>query len=574
MVLKRQFGEEGSDNSSPSNHSQSLPNKFQKAVKYVMQEASLLEIAEKIALILEPTLRKVMKEELEQHIPAYFQSSPRRSLAHQLEPSPSRGFQLLFTKKLPTTLFTNSRVEGEDHTPVQVQLVDANLKNVIYSGQLSSVKVEIVVLSGDFSANEGENWSRSEFDDNIVRERDGKRPLLIGEVSILLVNGVASLENVSFTDNSSWIRCRKFRLGVRAVCSALTGAGIKEAVSEAFVVLDHRGESYQKHSKPSLDDPVWRLRKISKLGASRKKLESHGIKTVKDFLMRYYMNPSSLRHVLGKGVANRAWDTMVRHANDCHLDSNCYLYCSESENVVLLFNCVYKVVAVKFTGQDYQTVDSLDTRQKALVEKLKQSAFLNVNELVPVLSSPAVSPFELPIIEHLVPFSGPYFQHDGFSMLSQGEPAEQQLHFNQSDTSSFPRTAEEGSYPPEDDSTSQTGQSVPVQRFAESSFMAIDNSSSVPSDGYNWNLDSPLAAYVPNISPETTRWEQDDELFTILTSTAHNGPPFQNQDYGVNRSGNRSPKARWCKIRAAIMWKIVRRNAAARRKGKFPFHYY
>ncbi|XP_074298806.1 calmodulin-binding protein 60 B-like [Silene latifolia] len=571
MVLKRQFDEEGSDKSLQSNHSQTLPTKFQKAVKYVMQEASVLEIAEKIALILEPTLRKVMKEELEQHIAAYFQPSPRRPHAHQLESSPPRGFQLLFTKKLPSTLFTNSRVEGEDHTPVQVQLVDANLKNLIYNGQLSSVKVEIVVLSGDFAANEGENWSRREFDDNIVRERDGKRPLLIGDVSILLVNGVAYLKNVSFTDNSSWIRCRKFRLGVRAVSSALTGAGIKEAVSEAFVVLDHRGESYQKHSKPSLDDPVWRLRKISKLGASRKKLESHGIKTVKDFLMHYYMNPSSLRNVLGKGVANRAWDTMVRHANDGHLDNNCYIYCGESENVVLLFNCVYKVVAVKFTGQDYQTVDSLDTRQKALVEKLKQSAFLNVNELVPVHSSAVVFPFESPTIENLVPFSSPYVQHGGFSMIDQGEPAEQQLDFNQSDTSSYPCAAEEGGYPPEDDSASQTGQPVPVQWFAESSFMAGNNSSSVPSDeGYNWNIDSPLTPYVPNISSELTAWEQDDELLTILTSTAHNSAPFQNPDYGVNRS----PKARWCKIRAAIMWKIVRRNAAARRKGKFPFRYY
>lgn len=55
--------------------------------------------------------------------------------------------------------------------------------------------------------------------------------------------------------------------------------------------------AYQKHHTPSLDDPIWRLKKISKQGASHKKLESKGIKTVKDFLMQYYLDPLSLRQV-------------------------------------------------------------------------------------------------------------------------------------------------------------------------------------------------------------------------------------------------------------------------------------
>lgn len=55
--------------------------------------------------------------------------------------------------------------------------------------------------------------------------------------------------------------------------------------------------AYQKHSTPSLDDPVWRLKKISKQGASHLKLEKIGIKTVKDFLVQYHINSLHLRNV-------------------------------------------------------------------------------------------------------------------------------------------------------------------------------------------------------------------------------------------------------------------------------------
>ncbi|KAK9735673.1 hypothetical protein RND81_04G218800 [Saponaria officinalis] len=485
MVLKRHFGDEANNNSPSS--------KFQKVVRYVMRDASLQEVAEKLAVMLETTLRKVMKEELEQHIDACLHSSPRRSLLHHHESSPSRGFQLQFTTKLPGTLFSNGRIP-----PLEIQLIDTNTKNVIHSGQLSSIKVEIVAVSGDFAANGLENWTKTKFNDSVLRERQGKRPLLIGDLSIVLVNGVGSLVNVTFTDNSSWIRCRKFKLGARVVSSASIGSGIKEAVSDAFVVLDHRGESYQKHSKPSLDDPVWRLRKISKVGASRNKLESHGITTVRDFLMRYYMDPSSLRRVLGKSVANRSWDTVVRHANDCHLENTYYHFCSESDSIVLLLNCVYKVIAVKFTDQDYQSLDSLNIYQKALVEKVKQYAYLNLNEVVQLHNSPDISSLKLPTVDHDVPFSSSLMNHGDFS-IDQDEPNDKQTDFNLLDTASYPGTAEQGCYQTEDESTSQTDQPIPVQWFAQPSFVT-GNSSSLPSvGGYNWySSDSPNLTFAHN----------------------------------------------------------------------------
>ncbi|XP_010674128.1 calmodulin-binding protein 60 B isoform X2 [Beta vulgaris subsp. vulgaris] len=577
MVLKRQFGEGGSYDSPLDSDSKSPPIKFQKVVNYVMKEVSLQDLAMQISAILEPALRKVVKEEVEP-LMFFLQSSPRHSLRRDLVPS--RSLQLLFVNKLPSTIFTNSKVEDEEHEPLQIKLVDAQSKSVIH-GLFSSIKVEIFALNGDFDADGRDDWNETEFNNNILRERQGKRPLLVGDVSFALVGGLGTIENITFTDNSSWVRSRKFKLGVRVVSRASLEFGIREAVSEAFTVLDHRGESYQKHSTPSLDDPVWRLKKISKQGASHLKLEKIGIKTVKDFLVQYHINSLHLRNVLGKGVANRTWDTMVKHANECHLDGTYYSYCNEAEGAELLFNCVYKVVAVKFEGQDYQPVDIC---QKVLVDKLKESAFMNVNQLIPVHNPYAISTSMQPQIEHVAYSSLKLdLQHDARSTIDQDEP-EKQMDINLSDSSSYPCTVEDG-YLLEDDSASQTNQ--PIQGFTQSSFLTGDYSAE-PSDGaYNWYRNNPMATFAQNnqfgelsdlqTSPFCSlanNWGQGDGFLTTSTPAAHVGFLFQQPDLSFDIPGTVKSKAGWCKIRAAVMWKIIRRKAAARRKAKFSFGYH
>ena len=73
----------------------------------------------------------------------------------------------------------------------------------------------------------------------MVREREGKGPLLTGDLQITLRNGVGTLGDFVFTDNSSWIRSRKFRLGLKPFHEF---SHIREAKTEAFAVKDHRGE--------------------------------------------------------------------------------------------------------------------------------------------------------------------------------------------------------------------------------------------------------------------------------------------------------------------------------------------
>lgn len=132
-------------------------------------------------------------------------------------------------------------MEGEQGAAIHVVLLDANSGQVVTSGPESSLKLDVVVLEGDFN-NEDDGWSEEEFESHIVREREGKRPLLTGELQVLLKNGVGTLGELTFTDNSSWTRSRKFRLGLKIASSNSPGFHIREAKTDAFAVRDHRGE--------------------------------------------------------------------------------------------------------------------------------------------------------------------------------------------------------------------------------------------------------------------------------------------------------------------------------------------
>lgn len=132
-------------------------------------------------------------------------------------------------------------MEGEHGAAIHIVLLDANTGQVVTSGPESSVKLDIVVLEGDFNHEDEDGWSQEEFESHVVKEREGRRPLLTGELQVALKYGVGTLGELTFTDNSSWIRSRKFRLGLK-VSSNYEGYRIREAKTEAFTVKDHRGE--------------------------------------------------------------------------------------------------------------------------------------------------------------------------------------------------------------------------------------------------------------------------------------------------------------------------------------------
>lgn len=141
---------------------------------------------------------------------------------------------------------------------IHIVLIDSGTGHVVTTGPESSAKLDVVVLEGDFNNEDDDNWSQEEFESHVVKEREGKRPLLTGDLQVTLKEGVGTLGELTFTDNSSWIRSRKFRLGVKVASGCCEGIRIREAKTDAFTVKDHRGEcQFLPNAKPLFFVPVF-----------------------------------------------------------------------------------------------------------------------------------------------------------------------------------------------------------------------------------------------------------------------------------------------------------------------------
>lgn len=157
-----------------------------------------------------------------------------------LEPS---ALELKFSSSLSLPIFTGTKIVDQDGAPLQILLVDTRGNPVALAMLPDPIKIEIVALDGDFPSGDRNDWTSEEFDRSIVRARPGKRPLLAGDISLIMKSkSIVSIRELELTDNSSWIRSRRFRLGVRVSPGSNCGVRICEAMTEAFIVKDHRGE--------------------------------------------------------------------------------------------------------------------------------------------------------------------------------------------------------------------------------------------------------------------------------------------------------------------------------------------
>ncbi|KAL8057145.1 hypothetical protein ABFX02_04G165700 [Erythranthe guttata] len=360
----------------------------------VLDVMNLLRMQNLMNPLLEPLLRRVVREEVDSALRKYI-ISMKRNCAKDVQTSESRSLLLRFSSAISLPVFTGTRIEGEGCKNMEVALVDALTGHVVSDGIGSSAKVEILVLEGDFDGDEGENWTVEEFSNNIVKEREGKKPLLTGDLTLTLKEGKGLIGDLSFTDNSSWTRSRKFRLGARLI-DDIGGGRVREARSEPFIVRDHRGESYKKHHPPSLTDEVWRLEKIGKDGAFHKRLSKERIKTVQDFLISLSLNPTRLRNILGTGMSAKKWEVTLEHARTCVLDKILYLYNASisPENNGVVFNVVGQIMGLLSNGQ-YITTDKLSEAEKAEAHELVISAFADREKIVTLdesfLSIPSTS---------------------------------------------------------------------------------------------------------------------------------------------------------------------------------------
>ncbi|KAL3566744.1 hypothetical protein D5086_032159 [Populus alba] len=375
-MARRKRGLEGGG--AEEQQQQQQPERKRPALASVIVEALKVDSLQKLCSSLEPILRRVVSEEVERALakigPArqIGRSSPKR-----IEAPDGRNLQLHFRSRLSLPLFTGGKVEGEQGAAIHIVLVDASTGRVVTSGTEASVKLDVVVLEGDFNNEAEEGWTQEEFESHVVKEREGKRPLLTGDLQVTLKEGVGSLGDLTFTDNSSWIRSRKFRLGLKVASGYSEGIHIREAKTEAFTVKDHRGELYKKHYPPALDDDVWRLEKIGKDGSFHKRLNNQGIFKVEDFLRLAVKDSQKLRNILGSGMSNKMWDALLEHAKTCVLSGKLYVYYPDnSRNVGAVFNNIYELSGL-ISEEQYYAANSLSDEQKIYVDTLVKKAYDN-----------------------------------------------------------------------------------------------------------------------------------------------------------------------------------------------------
>ncbi|TKY60945.1 SAR DEFICIENT 1 protein [Spatholobus suberectus] len=330
---------------------------------------------------LEPLLRRVVNEEVERAmrhcVPRSITRSP--SLRIQALEQPS-SYALMFNKKLTLPIFTGSRIVDIDGNPIHVVLVDKSGGQMVPTSVSHPIKLEIVVLDGDFppASDNNESWTSEEFNNHIVKERTGKRPLLTGELNLTMRDGIAPIEDIEFTDNSSWIRSRKFRVAVRVAPGNNQTVRIREGMTEPFVVKDHRGELYKKHHPPMLHDEVWRLEKIGKDGAFHKKLSKEGINSVQDFLKLSVVDPHRLRKILGVGMSEKMWDVTIKHATTCDKGSKNYVY--RGPNCTIILNAICQLIRADINGQSFLGRE-LNNMTRGYTEKLVREAYASWNDL-------------------------------------------------------------------------------------------------------------------------------------------------------------------------------------------------
>lgn len=165
-----------------------------------------------------------------------------------IEPQPA--YMLRFVNFLPAEVFTNQPLVGADDNPLQIELVNIE-SGEICTGALSSVGVEIFVSTDDFPS---ENQNLSTCYKALSPRNKAAKPLLVqisvtrtarkglgceNKFVVKLHNGRAAVRG-KITDNSSWVWSGMFKLVARAVKGSYEGISIKEALSNAFPVLESK----------------------------------------------------------------------------------------------------------------------------------------------------------------------------------------------------------------------------------------------------------------------------------------------------------------------------------------------
>ncbi|CAN8284119.1 unnamed protein product [Cochlearia groenlandica] len=567
-----------------------LESKRQKlpALASVIVEAVKVDSLQRLCSSLEPLFRKIVSEEVERALSRLGNTKSRSPEPKRIQGRDGRNLQLHFKTRMPPHLFTGGKVEGERGSAIHVVLIDANTGNVVQTGQESASKLNVVVLEGDFNDEDDGDWAKEHFESFEVKEREGKRPILTGDTQVTLKEGVGTLGELTFTDNSSWIRSRKFRLGVKPAQGYGDSFRIRESKTEPFAVKDHRGELYKKHYPPALHDEVWRLDRIAKDGVLHKKLLKSNIVTVEDFLRLLVKDPQKLRNLLGSGMSNRMWENTVEHAKTCVLGGKLYVfYTDQAQATGVVFNHIYEFRGLIANGQ-FLSLESLNHDQKISADILVKIAYENWHKAVEydgkLLNCLPMAEKETKSLSFTAQNNRQTVQcHDYYSPVPQYPQfvQQQQQHCSQvlptlpCNVQDYNSSDGSGSYNGEDwcrtraTTTTGQGQGPFEDNFSEE--IRLRSSEMLETDDMQRLLKT--FGIGLNCVGTTTQghggFGQNDESSSCYGySVPYQGEEVDNNKYRGERSRGRSGKAvvGWLKLKAALRWGIFIRKKAAERR--------
>ncbi|XP_057465922.1 calmodulin-binding protein 60 A-like isoform X3 [Actinidia eriantha] len=285
-------------------------------------ELLVIRIIERVMPLFADRVQEVIKEKIPSVVETIWTRVNQNS-EDRVHSSKPRNLELQFQNKPALSVLTGAHIKGEDGSSIKIALIDVVKREVVKSGLEASAKVEILVLRADPDGDEGHVWTPVEFKLNIVTDR-------------------------------------KVNLRKKAFVKLKEGMGSIDV---------------KKHDFPSLSDEVWRLKNISRRGQCKKRLHKKNIKTVKDFLKKFFLDREGLQDILGNGMSDKELNETVEHGLKCKLD-NRYLYCHPGYQPItgIVFDDVGQVMG-RLVESHYVPVAYLAENEKAEAQKLVVSAF-------------------------------------------------------------------------------------------------------------------------------------------------------------------------------------------------------
>ncbi|KAL1566223.1 calmodulin-binding protein 60 A-like isoform X2 [Salvia divinorum] len=268
-------------------------------------------VQQEIVPVAEDLFRRVIKDALQEFVEERFSNGVTRDDLPE-----ERSLHLKFLYDKVSDIVTGEEFRGINDECLKLALLESD-GNIVTCGNGSDARVEILLL--DDNGNDGEdNMSLENFKGSIIETGTKKKPHFAKSVYKSLKEGVADLNGLKLGHDSARIKKYRCRLGARIVQN-LDRATVLEAWTAPFTVVDKHDKYNKKHPWPSLLSEVWRLEGIGKTGMPCERLKNESIKTVKDFLFWFHVNPEELQNkILRVGVS--AWNKIVSHAQKCNID--------------------------------------------------------------------------------------------------------------------------------------------------------------------------------------------------------------------------------------------------------------